>query len=293
MKKICLLLFILLVRPLVSYSMDWKSLHNKADEISLPQAQEAVLENNGLLEDRYILGLVYLDLHRDQDAYNLFSALLNENPDMVGLKWGQGESLRRLHELKNAESLLNEALKQDPQFAPALISMAYIRYFKMDFKGAVQLASKVIQQGLVKVDLSNYARAYAMYAGSKGMLAHYGGIFSKAIDGLAVKTNLDKAQKLQPDSPAVLFGLGSYYLLAPVIAGGNKSKAEEYLNKALAADPLFADVYVRLAQLAKIKGEKGKYEYYMNKALEIDPGNELALDTKSGRCKFICTGGEE
>jgi hypothetical protein len=31
----------------------------------------------------------------------------------------------------------------------------------------------------------------------------------------------------------------------------------------------------------------------MNKALELDPGNELALDTTSGRCKFICIGGEE
>jgi tetratricopeptide (TPR) repeat protein len=151
----------------------------------------------------------------------------------------------------------------------------------------------VIQQGEDKVDLSNYARAYAMYAGAKGMLAHYGGIFSKAIDGLAVKTNLDKAQKLKPDSPAVLFGLGSYYLLAPVVAGGNKAKAEEYLNKTVETDPLFADVYVRLAQLARIKGDKKKYDYYLNKALETDPGNELALDTLSGRCKFICTGGEE
>jgi len=108
-----------------------------------------------------------------------------------------------------------------------------------------------------------------------------------------VKANLDKAQRLQPDSPVVLFGLGSYYLLAPVIAGGNKTKAEEYLNKAVKVDPYFADVYVRLAQLAKIKGQKEKYDFYMNKALEIDPGNELALDTKSGSCKFICTGGEE
>ena len=143
------------------------------------------------------------------------------------------------------------------------------------------------------MDLSNYARAFAMYAGSKGMLAHYGGLLSKAIDGLAVKKNLDKAQRLQPNSPAVLFGLGSYYLLAPVVVGGNKSKAEEYLNRAAEVDPLFADVYVRLAQLAKIRGEKEKYDFYMDKALEIDPKNELAQDTLSGRCKFICTAGEE
>jgi len=293
MRKIFLSLLILFTYLTALYPMDWKVLHNKADTLTLSAAQDAVSGNRGILEDQYVLGLVYLNLHKDQAAYQVFAALLNNYPDMVELKWGLAESCRRLHNTDKAESLLNEAIKQDAAFAPALISLAYIKYFKMDFTGSVRLASKVIQQGPDKVDLSNYARAYAMYAGSKGMLAHYGGLFSKAIDGLAVKTNLDKAQKLQPDSPAVLFGLGSYYLLAPVIAGGNKNKAEEYLNKALEVDPFFADVYVRLAQLAKIRGEKEKYNSYMSKALELDPGNELALDTTSGRCKFICTGGKE
>ncbi|MFA5223599.1 MAG: tetratricopeptide repeat protein [Candidatus Omnitrophota bacterium] len=293
MKKIFILLSILFTCLPALYPMDWKLLHNKADVLSLSAAQDAVARNQNLLEDQYVLGLVYLNLHQDRAAYQVFAALLDKYPNMVELKWGLAESCRRLHDTDKAESFLSEAIKQDPGFAPALISLAYIKYFKMDFTGSVRLASKVIQQGQDKVDLSNYARAYAMYAGAKGMLAHYGGIFSKAIDGLAVKTNLDKAQKLQPDSPAVLFGLGSYYLLAPVIAGGNKVKAEEYLDKALKVDPFFADVYVRLAQLAKIKGEKEKYNSYMNKALELDPGNELALDTTSGRCKFICTGGEE
>jgi len=293
MKKISLLLLILFTYSSTVYPMDWKALHNKADSISLLAAREAVAKNQGILEDRYVLGLVYLNLHQDKAAYQIFETLLNANSNIVELKWGLAESIRRLHDLKKAESLLNEVIKQEPQFAPALISLAYIEYFKMDFKGSVRLALKVIEQGRNKVDLSNYVRAYAMYAGSKGMLAHYGGLLSKAIDGLAVKANLDKAQRLQPDSPVVLFGLGSYYLLAPVIAGGNKTKAEEYLNKAVKVDPYFADVYVRLAQLAKIKGQKEKYDFYMNKALEIDPGNELALDTKSGSCKFICTGGEE
>jgi len=292
MKKVFLVLSVIFIFS-PAYPMDWKVLHNKADGLTLQVAQETAAKSRGLLEDQYILGLVYLNLHQDQSAYQLFNTLFSKNPDMVELRWGLAESYRRLHNTDKAESLLNQAIKQDPRFAPALISLAYIKYFKMDFTGSVRLAARVIQQGQENVDLSNYARAYAMYAGAKGMLAHYGGIFSKAIDGLAVKTNLDKAQKLQPDSPAVLFGLGSYYLLAPVIAGGNKVKAEEYLDKALKVDPFFADVYVRLAQLAGIKGEKEKYNFYMNKALELDPGNELALDTISGRCRFICTGGKE
>lgn len=273
--------------------MDWVALHTKADKTTLPEALKSAEQSGGAPEARYLLGLVYLNSHRDLEAYNLFLLLSREYPDEAGFKWGLAESARRMHETGDAEKLLDEVLARDGSFAPALISLAYIKYFKMDFLGSVRLASKVIGLGQDKVDLSNYARAYAMYAGAKGMLAHYGGIFSKAVDGLAVKTNLDKAQKLQPDSPAVLFGLGSYYLLAPAIAGGDKKKAEEYLERALTVDPLFADVYVRLAQLAKINGKKERYGSFMKKALEIDPGNELALDTISGKCDFICTGGKE
>ena len=88
-----------------------------------------------------------------------------------------------------------------------------------------------------------------------------------------------------------MFGLGSFYLLAPAFAGGDINKAEEYLKKALAADPLFADVYVRLAQVYKLKGDKDNYRFYLEKAFKVDPENQLAVDIKSGKCKFICVGG--
>jgi tetratricopeptide (TPR) repeat protein len=293
MRKPILFLLFLFAFTSVSYATDWKSLHERADKTTLDQALQRAAASPGNPDDQYVLGLVYLNMHKDREAYGLFSSFLEAYPDKPGFKWGLAESSRRLHETARAQELLNETLEEDPRFYPAMISLAYIKYFQSDFQGSVRLALKVIEQGQDKVDLSNYVRAYAMYAGSKGMLAHYGGLFSKAVDGLAVKKNLDKAQRLQPDSPAVLFGLGSYYLLAPVIAGGDKGKAGEYLEQALKVDPLFADIYVRLAQLAKIKGNKEKYGFYMNKALEIDPGNELAADTISGRCKFICTGGEE
>jgi len=292
-KIIILSVFILFNYLSVGYSMEWKVLHSRADNISLAGAQEAINKNPASAVDQYVLGLVYFNLHQDQAAYQIFKELLRNEPNMIEAKWGLAEALRRKHESKEAEKLINEVLKVNPQFAPALISLAYIKYFQMDFTGAVRLAAVIIQQGAEKTDLSNYVRAYCIYAGSKGMLAHYGGLFSKAIDGFAIKPNLEKAQKMQPDSPEVLFGLGSFYLLAPGIAGGDKSKAQEYFNQAVKVDPLFADVYVRFAQLAKIKGDKEKYNFYMNKALELDPQNELAQDTLSARCKFICTGGKD
>ena len=289
-KKIILSILIIFNYLVLAYSMNWQSLHNQADNLSLAVAQEAVAKNTGSVPEQYVLGLVYLNLHQDQAADEIFSRLLADNPDLIEAKWGGAEVLRRRHDVLAAESLLNTVIKTDPQFAPALISLAYIKYSQMDFKASVNLTRRVIQQGRDKEDLSNYVRAYAMYAGAKGMLAYYGGFLSKAIDGLAVKSNLDKAQRLQPNSPAVLFGLGSFYLLAPSIAGGNKAKAQNYLNQAIKADPYFADAYVRLGQLANINGNREKYDFYLQKALEIDSQNELAWDVKSGSCKFICVG---
>ncbi len=120
------------------------------------------------------------------------------------------------------------------------------------------------------------------------MIAHYGGPLSKIINGTAVLPSLKAAEKLQPESAGVKFGLGSFYLLAPTLAGGDLERAEAYLKKAIEIDPLFVDAYVRLGQLYKIKGDSVRYNEYLNKALKIDSQNELALDIKNGKCKFIC-----
>jgi Tfp pilus assembly protein PilF len=93
---------------------------------------------------------------------------------------------------------------------------------------------------------------------------------------------------LRPNAAEVLLGLGSFYLLAPPIVGGDRNKAEDYLKRALLADPFLADTYVRLAQLYKIQGDNVKYELYLNEALKIDPQSELALDIKNKQCKFVC-----
>jgi Tfp pilus assembly protein PilF len=237
--------------------------------------------------------LVYLNLHQDDKAKEAFEASLNIDQGAFEARWGVAEVMRRQHEPAKAATALKDIVRSHPEFSPAYISLAYIKYMDMDFEGAVRLALIVMQMGREKVDLSNYVRAYCLYSGAKGMIAHYGGPLSKAINGLAVKPNLDKAEKLQPNSPGVLFGLGSYYFLAPVIAGGDKRKAETYLKRAIEVDPLFVDAYIRLAQLYKIRGEADKYDIYIKKASSIDPDNELLLDQLSGKCKFICIGGKE
>lgn len=270
------------------FALEWKKMHEQADKASLQEVLDFEKKDPGSADGLYRLGLVYLNLHKDKDAENVFGRMLSIDPGSPEAKWGLAEVLRRQHELSESEKLLKEVIKLQPNFPPALVTLAYIKYTKLELNEAVRLASKVINLGLDNVDLSNFVRAYLIYGGTKGLIAHWGGPLSKVFNGTVVLSYLRKAESLQPDSAGVLLGMGSFYLLAPTIAGGDLEKAQVYLNKAIAADPLLADAYARRAQLYRFKGDNKKYEEYLNKAQEIDPGSELAIDIKSGECKFVC-----
>lgn len=292
-KLIFFVLLLFLLQTHLCYGLDWKRLHEEADKLTIREAFLATKNKPDFVDDLYILGLVYLNFHLDRKAEATFRKVLDLSPQTFEAKWGIAEVLRRQHNLEESEKLLNEVKKTEPSFSPAYISLSYIKYTQLDFHQSVDLAYYVIKQRKDKVDLSNYTRAYLLLAGGKGMLAHYGGPLSKVINGTSVLLNLKKAQALQPDAAAVLFGLGSFYFLAPPIIGGNRDKAKEYLEKTIKADPLFADAYVRLAQIYKMNGDEPRYEELMRRALEIDPQNDLALDAKSKKCKFICVSLEE
>jgi len=291
MKRLLVSAALLIFMAGTSYSDtgDFKQLHESADSTSLSQALTSAQGKPDSVKDLYVLGLIYLNQHQNAQARDIFSSILKAEPDYFAAKWGVAEVLRRQHDLSQSQKLLREILREHSEFPPACISLAYISYIRMDFKGAVLLAHKVLSQGIKKVDLSNYVRARLILGGSKGMMAHYGGPLSKIISGTAVLPNLKKAQELQPDSAGVLFGMGAFYLLAPKVIGGDIDTALKYLKKAIEVDPLFVDAYVRLAQAYRTRGDLDKYEFYLGEAFRIDPLNELALDTKSGSCKFICS----
>lgn len=288
LKKLVFVLVFFLFGINSSYGLDWKTLHEKADRISLNDALEKVKAKPNSMEDLYVLGLGYLNLHKDQEAEVAFNKILSQDPKIIEAQWGLAEVFRRQHHYDKSEELLTQVLKERPDFSPSYITLAYIRYTQMKFQEAVALSEKVLSQDDRKVDCSNITRAYLLRGGTKGMIAHYGGALSKIINGTAVLPSLKAAQKLQPNSAGVQFGLGSFYLLAPSLAGGDKDKAEGYLKKAIEVDPLLADAYVRLGQFYKIKGDDAKHKECIARALAIDPQNELALDVSSGACKFIC-----
>ncbi len=271
-----------------AFSLDWVAIHNQADGLNPEEISSGTSYRQDSIEYNYLLALANLNLYRSEEALKYFKMVAEEDNNSIEAKWGEAEVLRRQHKLDESEKLLDSIIKENPKFAPALITLAYIRYLKMDFAKAAGYAHQVTELGAKNVDKPNFVRAYGLYAASKGMMAHYGGMIAKISNGYAVIKHLSQARNIDPDSPTVNFGFGAYYMLIPKLLGRDLDKAEEFLNKAIAKDPLFPDPYVRLAQIYKERKDEAKYEFYLNKALELDPQNELALDAKTGACKFIC-----
>lgn len=272
-----------------AYCLDWKAMHEAAGKEDLNLAQvKFEADGSRSLDDLYEAGLACLNQHRNDEAENIFNKIIEFDSQYYPAKWGIAEVLRRKHQLDEAQRITKEVIREHADFSPAYITLAYIEYLKLNLDQAVNLALLVIKRGAKNVDLSNFSRAYLIYGGAKGLIAHRGGPLAKMFNGTLVLPALKKAQKLQPDSAVIFLGLGGFYVLAPGFAGGDLDKGIGLLQKAIKVDPNLADAYARLAQAYKIKGEPAKYAEYLNKALEIDPENELALDTQSQECKYAC-----
>lgn len=277
--------------PAAAWALDWKRLNEYADSVELETAARAAADDPASLEKTYIAAAAYLKVYRNAEAQDLFQRMLRQSPELREARWGIAECRRRSYHFEESRGILETIVAQDPPFAPAFVTLAYIRYLQMGFEDAARLCYKVITRGRKNVDLPTYVRAYCLYAGAKGMIAHHGGLISKIVNGSAVLHNLRMAESLQPDSPAVYFGLGSYHLLAPPALGRDPDLAIRYLEKAREHASFFADIYARLAQAYKLKGDIAKYDENIERALELDPRNIVALDIKNGTCKFICVGG--
>lgn len=271
-----------------SFALNWQKLHDIANDSSLKKALKNIKKEPENVDTLYILAIVYFNNHMDKEAKDVFERISGIQPDCFEANWGLAEYQRRIYAYEEAKSILNDLIKNHPEFSPAYITLSYIKYMETSFEDVIGLMATVINQGLDNVDLLTYVRAHCLYAGAKGMIAYNGGPVSKMLNGPAVFKHLKIAQSLKPDAISVYFGFGCYYLLKTKREGQNLDKAEEFLKKALLLDPLFADGYVRLSQVYNKKGDKEKAELFLNKALKIDPKNILAADMMSNECKFIC-----
>lgn len=221
---------------------------------------------------------VLLKNRKDKDALAIFERILLTQPDNLDALWGKAEVLRRSRDYQESENLLNKILSKSPKHISSLISLAYIRYKDDQLNEARQLINQILATN--SPDRENQALAYMMLGSINSRRSQKGWVFSKIIYGTQIKGYFLKAKELAPSLPEVHLGLGTFYLLAPAIVGGNLDKAFEELELAIKIAPDFATANARLAQAYKKKGLQDKYNFYINRAKILDPKNEVLKELK-------------
>lgn len=233
-------------------------------EKKIDESQIKVLKNTFLND---------LKLRRDKLALLNIKKVLSIEPEDIDAMWAKAEVLRRNYKLKESESILNKILSVFPDHVPSLISLSYIMYHDYDFNKALGILKKVL--GLPVSSREDTAMAYMLIGSVNAKRASGGGLLSKVIYGTRIKGYFEKAKAIAPGLSEVHLGLGSFYLLAPAIAGGNIDKAIEELEYAVKLTPEFATANARLAQAYRKKGNPDKYNFYIARVKQLDPENEV------------------
>ncbi|MEI6631540.1 MAG: tetratricopeptide repeat protein [bacterium] len=217
-------------------------------------------------------GLELLKDRQDIEAWEKFERVIRENPDDLDALWGKAEVLRRRRRYEESQAILESIISKNLQYAPALITLSYIKYKEDKLDEA---------QGLIGGALSYYkdndtaALAYMMLGTINARRAEKGNILAKIRYGTQISCYLLKAKELAPKLAEVRLALGTFYLVAPTIIGGNPDKALLELNAAVTLAPNFATANARLAQCYKKKLDLEKYNFYIEAAQSLDPENEV------------------
>jgi len=223
--------------------------------------------------------LMLLKSREDNAALVIFEKVLGSEPDNLDALWGKAEVLRRKSDYKEAQTLLNNILKQNPFHSSALLSLSYIKLKQDCLEDALKLVNRALVSS--RSDKENQALAYVMLGTINASRAERSGFFCKITYGLRIKGYFLKARKLAPDLPEVHLVIGTFYLSAPKIIGGNLDLAIQELEQAVRIAAGFATANARLAAAFKTKGNLEKYNYYLKRARELDPQNEAVREIEN------------
>ncbi|MBU1727016.1 MAG: tetratricopeptide repeat protein [Candidatus Omnitrophica bacterium] len=217
--------------------------------------------------------MVLLRNRKDAQALAIFEEVLVREPSNTEALWAKAEILRRRSKYNESETILNQVLKSDPEYLPAMISMSYIEYKTGSANEALRLINKVLENP--KKNREDEALALIMLGTINKKRSSEGWLFDKIRFGTKIKGYLIQANKIAPELPEAHFALGSFYLLAPSVIGGDLNKAIDELKLAVEIAPDFASANARLAQAYKKSGDLADYEFFLKKARELEPDNEV------------------
>jgi tetratricopeptide (TPR) repeat protein len=175
---------------------------------------------------------------------------------------------------KRLRALAEQRLKANSNDAQAAYHLAYLKFQQGDLDATLGLAEKA-----AALDPKNADVRY-LIAGVYGRKAESAGIFSQLGLARRYKREAEATLVINPLHIDARMGLIEYHLRAPGIAGGDKKKADQYLNEIMRIDP--AKGYLALARKANIEKQPAQLEGLYLKALEASPRNYGVLLTLAG-----------
>ncbi|MFZ2602772.1 MAG: tetratricopeptide repeat protein [Candidatus Omnitrophota bacterium] len=265
MKKYHLLALILLGLFLGLYV----SGKTRAFSINKPQEAKQFEGFQQIIQD----GLLLLRERKDNVALIIFEKILITQPQNLDALWGKAEVLRRRYQFKEAEELLNKILKVNPNYPAALNSLAYIKYREGKLGVALKIINRILK--IKSLDRENQALAYLTLGAINSWRATHGWPINKIQYGTQIKCYFQRAKEICPELAETHLGLGTFFLKAPAIVGGNIDNAIKELELAIKIAPNFAAVNARLAQAYQKIGLEDEFKYYLIKAKNLDPQNEV------------------
>lgn len=164
---------------------------------------------------------------------------------------------------KQARTLLEERVRQNPNDAEATWLLSRVRLRYQDVDAALALAEKAVGLDSRNAD---YRWQLAQVVGDKAGDAN---LFKQIGLVRRFKREVEAALALSPNHIESLYGLMVYYMKAPGIVGGDKKKAYETADRISQIDK--ADGFIARVRLAQEEKQRERIEGLYLKALEADP----------------------
>jgi len=165
--------------------------------------------------------------------------------------------------LKRLRTFAEQKLKSTPSDAAAQYYLAYIKFLQDDLDGALPMAEKAAAADPKKAE---YRYLIANIYGRK---AESASIFSQLGLARRYKKEAEATIEIDPKHIDARLGLMEYHLRAPGIAGGDKKKAEQYVNEIMTIDA--ARGYLAQARKAILEKQTDGLESLYVKALGANP----------------------
>lgn len=170
---------------------------------------------------------------------------------------------------KQARAVLEKKFSVNSKDAETLVFLARVRIAYGNFDDAIKLLEQATSLLPKRADAHVYlAEAYSHKTNAAGM-------FEKVRIGRTIQSETEQALAIDPKNIDALEGMVEFYLEAPGILGGSRSKAEETAEKIIALDPARGNL--AKAEIASHEKERDKAESFYNKAVQASPSSYDAL----------------